>query len=209
MTPVVLFSLTVHEYSHGRVAYYLGDDTAKRLGRLSFNPLKHIDPLGALCFYFMGFGWAKPVPVDWRNFDNPRKDLMYVSVAGPASNIMLAFICGFFVRIISPYELPVLFYLSCFGVYINVALCIFNLLPIFPLDGSSVLKGLVSQGLAIKIMALDRFGTVLILAVFLIDHFAHTGIIWYLIGYPIIFVTQLLTQEAFPLLENVLLMTFS
>lgn len=208
MTPVVLFSLTVHEYSHGRIAYYFGDDTAKRLGRLSFNPLRHLDPLGVLCFYFMGFGWAKPVPVDWRNFSNPRKDLMYVSIAGPMSNIVLATFCGFFIRIISPYELPMLFYLLCFGVYINVALCVFNLLPIFPLDGSSVLKGLVSRQMAIKLMAFDKFGGVLILGIFLVDHFAHTGIIWHLIGYPILFVVQLLTQEAFPLLQEVLIMSF-
>ena len=209
MTPVILFSLTVHEYSHGRVAYYLGDDTAKRLGRLSFNPLRHIDLLGVLCFYFMGFGWAKPVPVDWRNFNNPRKDLMYVSIAGPLSNIILAAICGIFIRFISPYDFPVLFYLLCFGVYINVALCVFNLLPIFPLDGSSVLKGLVPQGIAIKLMEFDRFGAALILGVFLVDHFARTGIIWHLVGYPILFVVQLLTQEAFPLLQVVLMMSFS
>lgn len=209
MTPVVLFSLTVHEYSHGRVAYYFGDDTAKRQGRLSFNPLRHLDPLGVLCFYFMGFGWAKPVPVDWRNFVNPRKDLMYVSIAGPLSNIILAAICGFLLRITPYQELPMLFSLLCFGVYINVALCMFNLLPIFPLDGSSVLKGLVSRDMAIKLMAMDRFGAMLILGVFLIDHFAHTGIMWSLIGLPIIFVVQLMTQEAFPLLQQVLMRSFS
>ncbi|HCG72184.1 MAG TPA: site-2 protease family protein, partial [Nitrospina sp.] len=79
MTPVVLFSLTVHEYSHGRVALMLGDNTAQRLGRLSFNPLRHLDIMGVLFFYFVGFGWAKPVPVNWRNFENPHRDMMYVA----------------------------------------------------------------------------------------------------------------------------------
>ena len=98
MTPVILFSLTVHEYSHGKVAFLLGDVTASRLGRLSFNPLRHLDPIGVLFFYFVGFGWAKPVPVDWRNFLNPRKDMMYVSLAGPFSNIILAVFSSFFLR---------------------------------------------------------------------------------------------------------------
>ncbi|MBI5427333.1 MAG: site-2 protease family protein [Nitrospinae bacterium] len=208
MTPVVLFSLTVHEYSHGRIALLLGDDTAKRQGRLSFNPLRHLDPLGVLFFYFMGFGWAKPVPVDWRNFENPRKDMMYVSVAGPMSNIILASACGFFLRITSPYELPVIFYLLCFGVYINVALCVFNLLPVFPLDGASVLKGLVSRGMAVRLSMLDRYGAILILGAFLLDHFAHTRILWSLIGVPIIYVVRLLTREMFPLLQDVLIRSF-
>ena len=143
MIPVVLFSLTAHEYSHGRIAFLLGDNTAQRLGRLSFNPLKHLDPIGTLFFYFMGFGWAKPVPVDPGNFDHPRRDMMYVAIAGPLCNLALAVACSFFIRIIEPYDSWVLFTLLSFGVYINVALAIFNLLPIFPLDGSSVIKGLV------------------------------------------------------------------
>jgi len=141
MIPVVLFSLTVHEYSHGRIAFLLGDNTAKNQGRLSFNPLKHLDPIGTLFFYFMGFGWAKPVPVDPRNFEHPRRDMMYVAIAGPLSNVTLAVICSFFIRFIVPDINGILFTLLCFGVYINVALAIFNLLPVFPLDGSSVIKG--------------------------------------------------------------------
>ncbi|PIQ97629.1 MAG: site-2 protease family protein, partial [Nitrospinae bacterium CG11_big_fil_rev_8_21_14_0_20_56_8] len=119
MIPVILFSLTVHEYSHGRVAYWLGDDTAQRLGRLSFNPLKHLDIVGVLFFYFVGFGWAKPVPVDWRNFNDPKRDMMYVALAGPLANVTLAVICSFFIRVINPYENLVFFTLLCFGVYIN------------------------------------------------------------------------------------------
>ncbi len=209
MTPVILFSLTVHEYSHGRMALVLGDDTAKRLGRLTFNPLKHLDLMGVLFFYFLGFGWAKPVPVDWRNFENPRKDMMYVSMAGPISNVVLAFLCSFFIRLFSPIDHPILFPILCFGVYINVALFIFNMLPVYPLDGSSVLKGMVPQEIAHKLSSFDRFGGLMILGVFLLDHFAHTGIIWTVIGFPIIFVVQMLTQESFPLLQQVLMASFN
>jgi Zn-dependent protease len=156
----------------------------------------------------MGFGWAKPVPVDWRNFANPRRDMMFVSLAGPLSNIALAVFCGAVLRVISPSENEFLFILMAFAVYINVALAVFNMLPLYPLDGSSILKGLVSRGLAVKLAALDRMGAVLILGAFLLDHFLHTGILWSLIGFPILWVVRLLSQEAFPLLQDVLMMVF-
>ena len=209
MIPVVIFSLTVHEYSHGRIAFLLGDNTAKRLGRLSFNPLKHLDPIGTLFFYFMGFGWAKPVPVDPRNFDQPRRDMMYVAIAGPLSNLALAVICGFFIRIIDPYDSWILFTLLSFGVYINVALAIFNLLPVFPLDGSSVIKGLVPFNIAERLIGLDRFGAFLLIGIVLLDHFAHTGILGVILWVPIITGVQFLSQDAFPDIYNVLKISFS
>ena len=209
MVPVVIFSLTVHEYSHGRIAFLLGDNTAKRLGRLSFNPLKHLDPIGTLFFYFMGFGWAKPVPVDPRNFDQPRRDMMYVAIAGPLSNLALAVICGFFIRIIDPYDSWILFTLLSFGVYINVALAIFNLLPVFPLDGSSVIKGLVPFNIAERLIGLDRFGAFLLIGVVLLDHFANTGILGVILWVPIITGVQFLSQDAFPDIYNVLRISFS
>ena len=209
MIPVVIFSLTVHEYSHGRVAFLLGDNTAKRLGRLSFNPLKHLDPIGTLFFYFMGFGWAKPVPVDPRNFDQPRRDMMYVAIAGPLSNLALAVTCGFFIRIIDPYDSWILFTLLSFGVYINVALAIFNLLPVFPLDGSSVIKGLVPFNIAERLIGLDRFGAFLLIGIVLLDHFAHTGILGVILWVPIITGVQFLSQDAFPDIYNVLKISFS
>ncbi|HJL73604.1 MAG TPA: site-2 protease family protein [Nitrospinaceae bacterium] len=208
MIPVVLFSLTVHEYSHGRIAFLLGDNTAKNLGRLSFNPLKHLDPIGTLFFYFMGFGWAKPVPVDPRNFEHPRRDMMYVAIAGPLSNVTLAVICSFFIRFIVPDINGILFTLLCFGVYINVALAIFNLLPVFPLDGSSVIKGLVPGDIAARLSGLDRFGAILLMGVILLDHFAHTGILGRVLWMPIITVVQYLSQEAFPALFYILKVSF-
>ena len=208
MIPVVLFSLTVHEYSHGRIAFLLGDNTAKNLGRLSFNPLKHLDPIGTLFFYFMGFGWAKPVPVDPRNFEHPRRDMMYVAIAGPLSNVTLAVICSFFIRFIVPDINGILFTLLCFGVYINVVLAIFNLLPVFPLDGSSVIKGLVPGDIAARLSGLDRFGAILLMGVILLDHFAHTGILGRVLWMPIITVVQYLSQEAFPALFYILKVSF-
>ena len=208
MTPVILFSLTVHEYSHGKMALLLGDDTAKRLGRLSFNPLRHLDILGVLFFYFVGFGWAKPVPVDPRNFVSPRRDMMYVAIAGPLSNIALAVGCSFFIRLISP-EFSYLFVILAYGIWINVALAIFNMLPVYPLDGSSVLKGMVSQKIAEGMTNLDRFGAFLILGVFLLDHFAHTGILGTILMLPINYSVLFLSQETFPMIIEVLRASFA
>ena len=208
MTPVILFSLTVHEYSHGRMALRLGDDTAQRLGRLSFNPLRHLDILGVLFFYFVGFGWAKPVPVDPRNFVSPRRDMMYVAIAGPLSNIALAVCCSFFIRLISP-EFSYLFVILAYGIWINVALAIFNMLPMYPLDGASVLKGMVSQKIAERMTNLDRFGAFLILGVFLLDHFAHTGILGTILMLPINYSVLFLSQETFPMIIEVLKASFA
>ena len=208
MTPVILFSLTVHEYSHGRMALRLGDDTAQRLGRLSFNPLRHLDILGVLFFYFVGFGWAKPVPVDPRNFEHPRRDMMYVAIAGPLSNIALAVCCSFFIRLISP-EFSYLFVILAYGIWINVALAIFNMLPMYPLDGSSVLKGMVSQKIAEGMTNLDRYGAFLILGVFMLDHFAHTGIFATILMLPINYSVLFLRQETFPMIIEVLRASFA
>ncbi len=222
MTPVILFSLTVHEYSHGKMALLLGDDTAKRLGRLSFNPLRHLDILGVLFFYFVGFGWAKPVPVDPRNFVSPRRDMMYVAIAGPLSNIALAVGCSIFICLIPHPILPLerglssltadfsyLFVILAYGIWINVALAIFNMLPMYPLDGASVLKGMVSQKIAERMTNLDRFGAFLILGVFLLDHFAHTGILGTILMLPINYSVLFLSQETFPMIIEVLRASFA
>lgn len=200
---VILVSLTVHEYSHGRVAYMLGDDTAKKRGRLTLNPLKHLDPIGTLFFYFMHFGWAKPVPVDPRNLQDPHRDMLFIAAAGPASNLVLALISGFFLRFMGPLEQmeQTTFYVFgflCIAVYCNVALAIFNMLPIFPLDGSSVLKGLVPRRMAMKLDQLDKYFGMILLAVFLTDYFAKTGILSSIIQVPIIYMLKFFTQEAFP-----------
>ncbi len=200
---VILVSLTVHEYSHGRVAYMLGDDTAKNQGRLTLNPLKHLDPIGTLFFYFMHFGWAKPVPVDPRNLKDPHRDMLFIAAAGPASNLILALFAGFFLRFMGPLEQmePTSVYIFGFlsiAVYCNAALAIFNLLPIFPLDGASVLKGLMPRELALKLSQLDKYFGIILLVVFLTDYFAKTGILSSIIHVPISYMVEFFTQEAFP-----------
>jgi Zn-dependent protease len=201
MIPVILMSLTVHEYSHGKVAYLLGDNTAKRLGRLSFNPIRHLDIFGVLCFYFMGFGWAKPVPVDGRNFQNPRRDMMYVALAGPLSNIALAVVLGSILQFISLEQNTILFFFVSYAVFINVVLAVFNMLPFFPLDGASVLKGLVSHEMAVRLNKIDKFGAVLILGIFLLDRFAGTGIFALMFRGPINFLVKFFAGSAFPSMQ--------
>jgi Zn-dependent protease len=187
----------------------LGDDTAKKQGRLTLNPLKHLDPVGTLFFYFMHFGWAKPVPVDPRNLKDPHRDMLFIAAAGPASNLALALFSGFFLRLMGPLEYmePMTFYVFaflCLAVYCNAALAIFNLLPIFPLDGASVLKGLLPREIALKIGQLDKYFGIILLVVFLTDYFAKTGILKSIIHVPIVYMVEFFTQEAFPSVSQVL-----
>ena len=125
LIPVLLFALVFHEFSHGWVAYKLGDPTAKHQGRLTLNPLAHLDPFGSMMILFVGFGWAKPVPVDSRFLANPRVDMMKIAFAGPASNLLLAFIGGLLLRI-TGYMGPLTSMLILFT-QINISLAVFNM----------------------------------------------------------------------------------
>lgn len=165
-------SLVIHEVAHGFVAYKLGDTTAKNFGRLSFNPLAHIDVFGTvllplLCvltsYAFLGypmvFGYAKPVPVNPYNFKNPRKDMMWVGLSGPAANLITALIISLLIRII-PYP-PVASFLAIGGV-INIFFAIINLIPVPPLDGSRIIAGLLPRRLAYRYVKIEPFGFIII-----------------------------------------------
>lgn len=174
--PVLLFAITIHEYAHGRAALWLGDPTAKLSGRLSFNPLHHIDPFGAICLFLFNFGWAKPVPVNPGYFKNTRRDIIIMSLCGPLANISAAFLAGMLIRyLLLPWEVYqiTLIYL----LFMNIGLGLFNLLPIPPLDGSHVLENALSLNAAQKYREFGRYGPILILAIVMLDNFAHTGII--------------------------------
>lgn len=198
--PALAFAIVLHECAHGWVANYFGDSTAKALGRLTINPLPHIDPIGSIAvplfLYFssggsMVFGWAKPVPIDPRKLFNPKRDMAFVAAAGPAMNLFLAIISSallYLVLVIDPtiqhnwpppgveprsdilgMILVPLMAMALYSVGINMLLCLFNLLPLPPLDGSRVLISLLPLKPAIALSRLEPFGMLIILGLFLVD----------------------------------------
>ncbi|RLB19194.1 MAG: site-2 protease family protein [Deltaproteobacteria bacterium] len=192
--PVLLFAITIHEYGHGKAALSLGDPTAKDQGRLTLNPLSHLDPLGAICLFLFNFGWAKPVPVDPRYFQNPRRDIVLMSMSGPVANLAAAFVAGIFVRyFLLPFEVyqKVLVYL----VLMNVGLGLFNLIPIPPLDGSHILENILPNSIASVYRRFRRYGAFFLIAVVLLDNFAHTGILNRILIYPMLALSRLFAGD--------------
>lgn len=171
----VLFAITLHEAAHGYVAWKLGDDTAKKLGRVSFNPLRHIDLYGTviipavlLVTTSFVFGWAKPVPVDFRRLDNPRRDMVWVALAGPGINLVMAIFCAFMIDL--AYLLPAPFdqwlVLNLFNaITFNLILAVFNMIPLPPLDGGRVAVGLLPDSLAYRLAGLENYGLFIIVGV--------------------------------------------
>lgn len=168
--PCVLIALTFHEVAHGFMAYKLGDPTARNFGRLTLNPLKHLDPIGTICMVFFGFGWAKPVPVNTRYFKKPRRDMALTAAAGPIMNFILAFIGMLIMKIL--FRIFIVFppttqftanlcgaALSFFGFFhiLNLSLGVFNLIPLPPLDGSRIFLTFLPAKYYFGIMKYERY----------------------------------------------------
>ncbi len=179
--PAVLWAITFHEFCHGYTAYRLGDPTAKRAGRLTLNPLAHLDPVGALMLLFFRFGWAKPVPVEPRYFKKPARDMALVSVAGAAGNFLSAVFCGLLVRIVpGPFiAIPALGRFMVLMILINLGLGVFNLIPVPPLDGSKLLYLVLPPKWLQGYFWLERYGFFVLVILLM------TGIIQAIMG-PIV-----------------------
>ncbi len=201
--PILFFSIILHEFAHGFVAYRLGDDTAYYSGRLTLNPLKHIDPVGTLAiptlcalFGWPMFGWARPVPVNPLRLSSPRKDMGKVAVAGPAVNLLLAIICAVLLKIVllvqgslSDTMLKSAFAFFQYGILVNVMLAVFNLIPIPPLDGGRIMTALLPVRAALAYEQLfARFGMWIVIGLIL------TGAVRYIILPPAYFILNLISK---------------
>ena len=167
IAPPILLALSFHEFAHAYVANMYGDDTAKQSGRLTLNPLAHLDPLGTIMVFIAHFGWAKPVPVNPNRLRNPKNNMVWISAAGPLANMILALISGILLRIIFTFVggipnqhsiIGILVFMVIMSLQINLALAIFNLFPIAPLDGSKILYGLLPAKHESVIYPIERYG---------------------------------------------------
>ena len=186
----VIFAVTVHEVAHGLVAKQLGDNTAKAAGRLTLNPIKHIDPVGTILvpgiLLLMGgfiFGWAKPVPVDFGRLRNPKRDMALVALAGPMANLLMAIGWALVIKAsiwlgIASISMP-LVYMGVAGIMINLVLMVLNLLPLPPLDGGRIMVGLLPHAMAYKFSKIEPYGFMILVALLA------TGILSQVIGGPI------------------------
>lgn len=199
---VIFLIMPFHEFAHGFVAYKLGDNTAKSYGRLSFNPLHHVDPIGALAILLFGIGWAKPVPIDPRNFKNRRVGTFLVALAGPLANLLSAFLGGFILNALIKFNQDNIgnFTVTVFQVFLeffiilNIGLAVFNLIPIPPLDGSKLLEAFLPNRLVYKMYSYQKIiSAVLLVAVFL-------GIL----SYPL----QIINSNVFKFIINITALPF-
>lgn len=203
LLPVLFFSIILHEFAHGYVAYRMGDDTAYLSGRLTLNPLSHVDLIGtiavpAVCWIFGWplFGWAKPVPVNPMRLPSPRKDMGKVAFAGPAINLILATLCAAMLKLtvvlqahLGQHTVQAFIYILQYGLFVNVFLAVFNLIPIPPLDGGRVLTALLPVQTAMKYdLFIGRYGMWIVFALIL------TGVVKYIIFPPTLFIVKVLAK---------------
>jgi len=205
--PVLLLALTLHEFCHGYFAYRMGDPTAYLQGRLSLNPLRHLDPLGALCLLFAPIGWAKPVPINPLNFHDRRKGILVSTAAGPGSNLVQAVAFALLLRFVlhagggveafltgrEPPFYHVAFMLCDVGVWINVGLAIFNCLPLFPLDGFHITLQLLPPASRERFAGMKLYGPFLILGLVLAENVLEVHILRSLITTPVDFLLDYVT----------------
>ncbi|BEV08676.1 site-2 protease family protein [Methylophilus sp. DW102] len=197
----ILFAITVHEAAHGYAAKYFGDLTAERMGRITLNPFKHIDPIGtillpAISIIFGGilFGWAKPVPVNFGQLRRPKQDMLWVALAGPASNFVMALLWGLVLARVGQFPDAAQAYvsqMSLAGVQINLVLLVLNLFPLPPLDGGRIAVSLLPMSVAIKFAQLERYGMLILIALLF------TGILGIVLSPVLRFFQHLLTVLVF------------
>jgi len=203
----ILLALTLHEYAHAYVANKLGDPTAKDMGRLTLNPLAHLDLVGTAMLFIVHIGWAKPVPVNPNRLKNPHRDMLWISLAGPMTNLGLAIIFGIGCRIfgvdgfnIYGFGLLELFkYMLAFGLVINIVLAVFNFLPIPPLDGSKIILGILPQKYELKLAPYMHYGPTLLIVLIVFGFVTKVPILSYFLDPFIKFFSYLFTGAAFHL----------
>ena len=209
LAPPILIALVVHEFSHALAAYRFGDNTAKLNGRLTLNPLAHLDLMGTVMIFLVRFGWAKPVPVNPSNLKNPKQDMLWISLAGPLSNMILACISGTFLRLMHDMGVQsgsgslagILFYMLLYSLQINLALAVFNLLPVAPLDGSKILFGLVPKAYERYALWVERYGPPLLFGLIILSYTSRVSVFGWFIWPFVDFFSKLFTSPSLKVFE--------
>ncbi len=175
-----MFALSFHEFAHAWMASRCGDNTASRMGRLTLNPMAHLDMMGSLMILFVGFGWAKPVPVDGRNLMNPRVDMMKVAAAGPISNLLLAMLAGLLLRFLNgtTFLTEPIYILLLYFTRINITLAVFNLIPVAPLDGSQIFSGYLMKTNPELAWKIQSYGPQVLFGLIIFGYITGFSILW-------------------------------
>ena len=216
--PIILLSLSIHESAHAYIAYKLGDPTARNFGRCTMNPISHIDPMGFLSMLIIGFGWAKPVPINSRNFEKPKKGLALSALAGPVSNLLLAIIMAFLLAVTETVYIfalktmnetlyMVFYYIETFffyGVWLNVSLAIFNFLPIPPLDGSKILGLVLPPKVYFKYLQYERYTGIAFAVIVIVLGYMNISLISWIVAPVTSWIISTVGMPIFSLLELIM-----